>query len=80
MRDMMSKDYMMQVMELRQEAEDASDSVHVHRLRSENAQRESTTIERMSNAFRHNDLRLVQKLVHELTYWNKVGEVLQAKS
>jgi DnaJ-domain-containing protein 1 len=67
-------------MELRQEAEDATDAEHIQQLRVANGARQNAAIMQIAEGFRRRDWERLHALVNELTYWNKVDEVLQAKA
>jgi DnaJ-domain-containing protein 1 len=66
-------------MELRQEAEDASIDDEVLRLREENSHRRAAVVRQLEAAFKAKDWAAARSLVHQLTYWHKVEEVLQEK-
>lgn len=67
-------------MDLQQEAMAAATEDEVLRMREENGERRNVTVKNIAAAFEQNNLAQAAKLVHKLTYWNRVEAILSEKS
>jgi ABC-type phosphate transport system auxiliary subunit len=70
----------LQVMDLQQEAMAAATEDEVLRMREENGERRNVTVKNIAAAFEQNNLAQAAKLVHKLTYWNRVEAILSEQS
>jgi hypothetical protein len=67
-------------MDLQQEAESAATEDEVLRLREKNGERRTETVRSIAAAFKEKDLAEAAKLIHKLTYWNRIEMMLSEKT
>ena len=76
---MVGQDFLFQIMELREEVDDATTDGTLRELLEQNKNRIGDTCAELGVAFRDNDLPSAQRLTAILQYWNKIETTILDK-
>mmetsp|Transcript_24876 Transcript_24876/g.31307 ORF Transcript_24876/g.31307 Transcript_24876/m.31307 type:complete len:137 (+) Transcript_24876:149-559(+) len=75
----LGQEFLMEVMELREEVDCATAGDELDRLRADNKERMDDTCEKLGEAFAQNDLSEAKRLTAMLQYWKRIDERINEK-
>lgn len=77
--DVVGQTFLLTIMELREEVEDAKSENELKELLKNNRERMSETCQKLSIAFGENDLMEAKRLTAMLQYWKRIDELIIEK-
>jgi len=77
--NLVGNSFLLQIMEIREQAEDANTDDKIKPLIEENNSRIEETNQRLSDAFSQRDYEKAKRLTAELRYWDRIDETLREK-
>jgi molecular chaperone HscB len=77
--DILGNDFLMNIMELREQTDGTDDVTELKKLLAENQGRIDETCEELAVAFGNDDLDEAKRLAAKLQYWNRIRETILEK-
>lgn len=77
--DIVGQQFLFEIMELREEVEDAKSKADLQKLLADNKERTNDTCEKLGISFANNDLADAKRLTAMLQYWKRIDELIIEK-
>mmetsp|Transcript_8740 Transcript_8740/g.10143 ORF Transcript_8740/g.10143 Transcript_8740/m.10143 type:complete len:141 (-) Transcript_8740:857-1279(-) len=77
--NILGTEFLMKIMEFREDVDDAQSDEELKKLHQENMERMDTTIHDLMNAFYARDFDRAKRLTATLQYWNRIQETIREK-
>lgn len=74
--EILGGEFLMEVMELREEIDNTTSEVELKKLFADNKERMNNTCEKLGVAFSQNDLQEAKRLTAMLQYWKRIDELI----